>query len=106
MHDAGKGVHRFAVDQHVQLDHVRGLVAGVLVIHRAEAAGDALDAVVEVNQNFRSGSVLVSMTRRGSSVSVWSATPRFSASNAIMSPMYSLGQMTKAQTIGSSIFSM
>ena len=32
--------------------------------------------------------------------------PRFSEINAIMSPMYSFGQMTNAFTIGSSIFSM
>ena len=36
---------------------------------------------------------------------MWSTTPRFSEISAIMSPMYSFGQMTKALTIGSSICS-
>ncbi len=50
------------------------------------------------------GNRLVSMTRRTSSVSVWSTAPRRSEINAIMSPMFSFGQITKALTIGSSIF--
>ena len=50
--DAGKGVDRFGVHQHVELDHVRLAVAGVLVIHGAVAARDAFDPVVEINQDF------------------------------------------------------
>ena len=52
MHDAGKRVHRFAVDQHVELHHFGFPVVGVLVIHRSETAGDALDAVMEINEDF------------------------------------------------------
>ena len=55
MDDAGKGVHRLAVDQHVEFDHVRLDIADVFVVHRAEAAGQALDAVVEVDQDFVEG---------------------------------------------------
>jgi len=53
--DAGEGVDRFAIDQHVEFDHVGREVAGVFVIHRAEATGEALDAVVEVDQDFVEG---------------------------------------------------
>ena len=45
-------------------------VIGVLVIHRAETARDAFDAVMEINQDFVQRHRLVSITRRESSVSV------------------------------------
>ena len=48
----------------------------------------------------------VNITRRASSVSVCRTVPRFSEINAIMSPMFSFGEITNALTIGSSIFSM
>ena len=50
--DAGEGIDRFAVDEHVELDHVGNLVAVMLVIHRAIPARDAFDAVMEIDQNF------------------------------------------------------
>ena len=40
------------VDEQVQLDHVGVLVTGGLVIHGAVAAREALDAVVEVDEDF------------------------------------------------------
>src|ERR1019366_4292566 len=52
VHDARKGVHGLAVYEHVELDHVRVPVAGMVVIHGAVAASDALDAVMEINEDF------------------------------------------------------
>src|SRR5258705_10687760 len=52
MDDAREGVHRLAVHEHVELHHVRRLVAGVFIIHRSVTAGNAFDSVVEINENF------------------------------------------------------
>lgn len=49
------------------------------------------------------GMSAVSMTRRGSSVSVCFRSPRFSEMSDIMSPMFSFGHITKAFTMGSRI---
>ena len=52
MRDQREGIHRVAVHQHVELDHLGRLVTVVLVIQRAVTPGDALDPVVEVDQYF------------------------------------------------------
>ncbi len=52
MHDGGESVDRFAVYQQIQLDQFGGAIAGVLVIHRSVTAGDALNLVVEIDQDF------------------------------------------------------
>ena len=103
MDDAGERVDRLAVDEHVQLDHVRGAVAGVFVVHRAVAAGDAFERSLKSMRISFSGSTQVSMTRVSSRVSVLVTSPRFSRTSCIMSPMYSSGTMMKTLTIGSRI---
>jgi len=51
MHE--KRVHRLAVHPACRgLHHVRVPVAGVIVIHGPIAAGEALDSVMEINENF------------------------------------------------------
>ena len=52
MHDAGKCVHDFAVHEHVELHELVRAVAGVLVVHRAVAARDALHLVHEIHEDF------------------------------------------------------
>jgi len=59
LHDAGEGVDRLAVDQHVHLHQLALAVRRILVVHAAVAAGDALDAVVEVHENLRERDVTV-----------------------------------------------
>ena len=50
--DGREGIHRLAVDQQVELHQLVGARAGVLIVHRAVAAGDALNLVVEVHEDF------------------------------------------------------
>src|SRR5205807_109000 len=52
MDDGGEGVDRLAVYEQVELHQFRGAITGVLVIHRAVTAGDALNLVVEVDEDF------------------------------------------------------
>jgi hypothetical protein len=52
VHDARKGVHRLAVHEDVHLHQVGRPVLAELVVHRAVAAGDALQAVVEIDEDF------------------------------------------------------
>ncbi len=52
VYDAGEGVHALPVHHHVQLHHIGFEVSGGFVIHAAVATGDALDAVVKVNEDF------------------------------------------------------
>jgi len=51
MHDTREGIHRLGVHEHVQLHHVALHVFIRLVIHRAKAARDAFDAVMEIDQD-------------------------------------------------------
>ena len=50
--DAGEGFDDFAVDEDVQTDEVFGLVARGFVVHGGVAARDALEPVVEVDEDF------------------------------------------------------
>ena len=52
VNNAGKSINRLGVHEHVEFDHVRLLVTGVLIIHRSVTAGDAFDAIVEIDQDF------------------------------------------------------
>ena len=51
MNDAGEGVHRLAIHEHIQLHHVGAHIIRVLVIHRTVTARDTFNAVVEIDQN-------------------------------------------------------
>ena len=51
MDDDGEGVHRLARDQNVQLHHGRLPLARQLIVQRRIAAGDGLEAVVEVEND-------------------------------------------------------
>ena len=51
--DGGERLDGIAGDEHVHLDHFRGAVAGVFVVHRAVAAGHGFEAVVEIDEDFR-----------------------------------------------------
>ncbi len=52
MHNAGKGVHRFAVHQDLEFHQVVGTVRPVLVIHRSVPPCDRFDPVAEVHEDF------------------------------------------------------
>src|SRR6478672_6602605 len=52
MDDGGKRIDGLAVYQQIELHQFRGTITGVLVIHRAVAAGNALNLIVEVDENF------------------------------------------------------
>ena len=51
--DGGKCLDRIAGDEHVHLDHLRSAVAGMFIVHRAVTAGHRLEAIVEIDEDFR-----------------------------------------------------
>ena len=51
--DGRESLDRITGDEHVHLDHFRGAIAGVLVVHRAVTTGHRLELVVEIDENFR-----------------------------------------------------
>ena len=51
VHHAGEGVDDLPVEEDVHLDDVARLVAAVVVVHRGVAARDALERVVEVDED-------------------------------------------------------
>ncbi len=52
MHNGRERINGFTVNEQIQLHQFRRPVTGVLVIHRTVAARDALNLVVEIDQNF------------------------------------------------------
>ncbi len=51
--DGRERLHRIPGDEHIHLHHLRGAVAGVLVVHRAVALGLGFQLVVEIDEDFR-----------------------------------------------------
>ena len=52
MHDCRKRIDRFAVHEQVQFHQFRRPVTGNLVIHRAVAARNAFNLIIEIDENF------------------------------------------------------
>src|SRR5579863_2328194 len=52
MHDDGERVNRLTGDQDIELDHGRFPIVGKMVVERGVSAGDGLEAVVEIENNF------------------------------------------------------
>ncbi len=50
--DRCEGIHGIAVDEHVELDELVWLIPGWFVVHAAVAAGDGLELVMEIDENF------------------------------------------------------
>src|SRR5260221_14497058 len=106
MTNHGQSVHRFAADQHIQLDEVGFAVAREVIVERSVAARNAFQAVVKIEHDFVQRQFVGEHDARCDKYSNPFCVPRLSWQSCRIPPTDSSLVMIIALMMGSSILLM